>query len=368
MGQKIHPLGFRVGITRDYRSQWFSQSNHYSQLLLDDNSIRQYIMKSFPQAEITEIQIKRHLRLEDNKNHNLLKTGLQNFESIIVRIRAQHPENIVGVELTDFEKLKNCQKVLKQKLEKNRQQFLKHFYSSTPPTTEKNKVKPKTQSITIYVSKVFSPCSEASSIAHFLVEKFEKRKKVRCDVRGILKEFSILLKKRRKKLINSRRILFKKRYQLAVNTFLKNLKQKKEKYQKLKEKFTQPENSSSSSAVSVFKQNQNSSFKCFKPLKRKGVKIQISGRLNGAEIARSLWSRKGRVPLQTLNASIDYSYQTALTIYGLIGIKVWVFREERKPLLQGEIFYSPVEENPLLLPPILHQKVQQIMTLKMQTE
>ena len=91
-------------------------------------------------------------------------------------------------------------------------------------------------------------------------------------------------------------------------------------------------------------------FKKVKPLKRKGVKIQISGRLNGAEIARSLWSRKGRVPLQTLNATIDYSYKTALTIYGLIGIKVWVFRDESKPLLQGEIFFSPKNENPFFLP------------------
>lgn len=366
MGQKIHPLGFRVGITRNYRSQWFSQSNHYSQLLIEDHFIRQYIVKSFPKAEITEIQIKRHLRLEDDTNKNLLKMGLQNLESLIVRIRAQHPENIVGIELTDFEKLKNCRKVLKDKLQKNRQEFLKNFnYLNT-----KKKLETTNHYINIYLSKVFSPCSEAYSIAHFLVEKFEKRKRVRCDVRGILNELKLVLKKRRKKLIKSRRILFKKRYQLAVNTFLNNLKKKRDKYKKIKKNFKQNEIDSAFSTVSNLKQKDISphfqSFKTFKPLKRKGVKIQISGRLNGAEIARSLWSRKGRVPLQTLNAPIDYSYQTALTIYGLIGIKVWVFREERKPLLQGEIFFSPVEENPLLLPYNLHEKVQQVMKLKMQ--
>jgi ribosomal protein S3 len=58
----------------------------------------------------------------------------------------------------------------------------------------------------------------------------------------------------------------------------------------------------------------------------KGVKIQLSGRLNGAEIARSEWVRAGRVPLQTLRANIDYSYKTANTIYGIIGIKVWIFK------------------------------------------
>ncbi len=60
----------------------------------------------------------------------------------------------------------------------------------------------------------------------------------------------------------------------------------------------------------------------------KGIKIQISGRLNGAEIARTEWTREGRVPLQTLRANIDYSYKTAKTIYGLLGIKIWVFKGE----------------------------------------
>jgi small subunit ribosomal protein S3 len=57
-----------------------------------------------------------------------------------------------------------------------------------------------------------------------------------------------------------------------------------------------------------------------------GIKIQVSGRLNGAEIARSEWVREGRVPLQTLRADIDYCYKTAKTIYGLLGIKIWVFK------------------------------------------
>lgn len=60
--------------------------------------------------------------------------------------------------------------------------------------------------------------------------------------------------------------------------------------------------------------------------KVEGIKIQISGRLNGAEIARSEWVREGRVPLQTLRANIDYTYTTAKTIYGLLGIKIWIFQ------------------------------------------
>jgi small subunit ribosomal protein S3 len=57
-----------------------------------------------------------------------------------------------------------------------------------------------------------------------------------------------------------------------------------------------------------------------------GIKIQVSGRLNGAEIARTEWIRKGRVPLQTLDAKVDYRARTAKTIYGLLGIKIWLYQ------------------------------------------
>ena len=63
----------------------------------------------------------------------------------------------------------------------------------------------------------------------------------------------------------------------------------------------------------------------------KGIKIQVGGRLNGAEIARSEWVREGRVPLHTLRADIDYSYRTAQTTYGILGVKVWVFKGEIIP-------------------------------------
>ena len=64
--------------------------------------------------------------------------------------------------------------------------------------------------------------------------------------------------------------------------------------------------------------------------KIQGIKIQISGRLNGAEIARTEWIREGRVPLQTLRANIDYSYKTAKTIYGILGVKIWVFSDSNE--------------------------------------
>ena len=60
--------------------------------------------------------------------------------------------------------------------------------------------------------------------------------------------------------------------------------------------------------------------------KIQGIKIQVAGRVNGAEIARTEWLREGRVPLQTLRADIDYSYKTAQTVYGILGIKIWLFK------------------------------------------
>lgn len=69
----------------------------------------------------------------------------------------------------------------------------------------------------------------------------------------------------------------------------------------------------------------------------KGIKIQIGGRLNGAEIARKEWVREGRVPLQTLRADIDYAYTRAQTIYGILGVKVWLFKGEKIKISNSDI-------------------------------
>ena len=78
-------------------------------------------------------------------------------------------------------------------------------------------------------------------------------------------------------------------------------------------------------------------FKGHKKAEVQGIKIQVSGRLNGAEIARTEWLREGRVPLHTLRANIDYAYRTASTIYGILGVKVWIFKGE---IIPGEEIVS----------------------------
>ncbi|AFY69382.1 SSU ribosomal protein S3P [Thalassoporum mexicanum PCC 7367] len=74
-----------------------------------------------------------------------------------------------------------------------------------------------------------------------------------------------------------------------------------------------------------------------------GIKVQVGGRLNGAEIARTEWVREGRVPLHTIRADIDYAYRTASTVYGIIGVKVWIFKGEIEP---GQEAAAPAQPQP----------------------
>ena len=232
MGQKIHPLGFRLNITQNYRSHWFAKANQYPQLVLEDQFLRELLSKRFSDAGISTIEIQRKL------------------DDIKIEISAARPGIIVGREKNGLESLR---KDLTSKIKKNRAQKNNLAVSSNHYKKIDNQKKQLVQ-LSIQVIKLTNPNAEASFIADFLVEQLEKR------------------------------VAFRKALRQAIQR---------------------------SQRAQV-----------------KGIKIQISGRLNGAEIARTEWTRKGRVPLQTLRADIDYSYQTAKTIYGLLGIKIWVFKEE----------------------------------------
>lgn len=232
MGQKIHPLGFRLNITQNYRSHWFAKANKYPQLVLEDQFLRQILSTRFSDAGISTIEIQRKL------------------DDIQIEISAARPGIIVGRDKNGLEFLR---KDLTSKIKKNRAQKNNLAVSSNHYKKTDNQNKQSVQ-LSIHVTKLANPNAEASFIADFLVEQLEKR------------------------------VPFRKALRQAIQR---------------------------SQRAQV-----------------KGIKIQISGRLNGAEIARTEWTRKGRVPLQTLRADIDYSYQTAKTIYGLLGIKIWIFKEE----------------------------------------
>lgn len=210
MGQKTHPLGFRLGITQDHRSGWYANFNQYSHLLKEDHKIRTYLDKITKTASISNIKINRN--------------GLS--DQIQLTIETGRPGALVGEDGLGIENLlKNIKKIL-----------------------------PTNRQITINIVEVEKVNLSASLIADLVVKQLEERIAFRRAIRE---------------------------------------------------------------AMQSAQEDQVS-----------GIKIQVSGRLNGAEIARSEWNREGRVPLQTLRADIDYSAKEANTIYGVLGIKVWLFKNE----------------------------------------
>ena len=210
MGQKTHPLGFRLGITQEHKSKWYANFNQYANILQEDDKIRTYINTISKINSISNIQINRN-GLNDQIQLNI-ETGKP---GILVGDRGSGLENL----------LTNIKKIL-----------------------------PSSRQLTINVFEVEKVDLDANLLADLVAEQLEKRIAFRRAIREALQRAQ--------------------------------------------------------------KQNVN------------GIKIQVSGRLNGAEIARSEWIREGRVPLQTLRADIDYATQEANTIYGVLGIKVWLFKSE----------------------------------------
>ena len=210
MGQKTHPLGFRLGITQEHRSAWYANFSQYSHLLEEDDKIRTYLNKLARSASISDIKINRN-GLGDQIQLNI-ETG---------RPGALVGENGLGIENL----LKNIKKLL-----------------------------PTNRQITINILEVEKVNLNASLIGDLVVKQLEDR------------------------------VAFRRAIREAMQA-------------------AQEDNVS-------------------------GIKIQISGRLNGAEMARSEWIREGRVPLQTLRADIDYCTKEANTIYGVLGVKVWLFKNE----------------------------------------
>lgn len=210
MGQKTHPLGFRLGITQEHRSTWYANLTQYAEILKEDDAIRTYIKKISKANSIATVKI----------NRNSLNDQIQ------LNIHTGKPGILVGDLGAGLEKLlKNIKNLL-----------------------------PSNRQLTINVLEVEKVDLDASLLADLVAEQLEKRVAFRRAIREALQRAQ--------------------------------------------------------------KQNAN------------GIKIQVSGRLNGAEIARSEWTREGRVPLQTLRADIDYATQEANTIYGVLGIKVWLFKSE----------------------------------------
>lgn len=206
MGQKIHPTGFRLAVTRDWGSRWFASSHDYAGMLHEDLKVRDYLKKRLAHASVGRVVIERPAK------------------NARVTLYSARPGVVIGKKGEDIEALRKEVSAM----------------MGVP--------------VHINIEEIRKPELDAQLIAEGVAQQLE------------------------------RRIMFRRAMKRAVTNAMR--------------------------------------------LGGQGIKIHISGRLNGAEIARSEWYREGRVPLHTLRADIDYGFAEAGTTYGVIGIKVWVFKGE----------------------------------------
>ena len=209
MGQKVHPIGIRLGISRDWASKWYANSADYAKYVHSDHKVRLFLTKKLSQASVSFIQIERPAK----KLH--------------VTIHTARPGIVIGKKGEDIERLRREVAAL-TKLHIN--------------------------DVRMSIAEIRKPELDAQLVAE-----------------GVSQQLI-------------RRVMFRRAMKRAVTNTMR--------------------------------------------LGAKGIKIKLSGRLNGAEIARSEWYREGRVPLHTFRADIDYGFAESLTTYGIIGIKVWIFKGE----------------------------------------
>ena len=206
MGQKVNPIGLRLGVNRTWDSRWFADGDDYGRLLHQDVKLRTMLKKRLNQAGVSRIIIERP------------------HKKCRVTIYAARPGVIIGKKGADIEKLR------------------KDIAAVTEGEVHLN------------IVEVRKPETDAQLVAESIAQQLE------------------------------RRIAFRRAMKRAMQTAMR--------------------------------------------LGAKGIRINVSGRLGGAEIARMEWYREGRVPLHTLRADIDYGFIEAKTTYGIIGVKVWIFKGE----------------------------------------
>jgi small subunit ribosomal protein S3 len=206
MGQKVNPIGYRLGVQRNWTSRWYANSKNFSGMLLEDIKVRDFLRKKLAHAAVAKVVIERPAK------------------NARITIHSARPGVVIGKKGEDIEGLKTeLQKMM-----------------GVP--------------VHVNIEEVRKPEVDAQLIADSIAQQLEKR------------------------------IMFRRAMKRAMQNATR--------------------------------------------LGAQGIKIMSAGRLNGIEIARTEWYREGRVPLHTLRAEIDYGFSEAKTTYGVIGIKVWVFKGE----------------------------------------
>jgi len=206
MGQKVNPIGLRLGINRTWDSRWYANKGEYGSLLQEDLKIREALEEDLKQAAVSKIVIERPHR------------------KCRISIHSARPGIVIGKKGADIEKIRNK---------------VKQFTNSE---------------VHINIVEVRKPETDATLVAQGIAQQLE------------------------------RRVAFRRAMKRAVQTAMR--------------------------------------------MGAQGIRVNVGGRLGGADIARTEWYREGRVPLHTLRADVDYGVAEAKTTYGIIGIKVWVFKGE----------------------------------------
>ncbi|MEJ2802409.1 SSU ribosomal protein S3P [Comamonas sp. BIGb0124] len=204
MGQKIHPTGFRLAVSRNWASRWYASDRDFAGMLADDIKVREYLKTKLKNAAVSRVLIERPAK------------------NARITIFSARPGVVIGKKGEDIENLK---KELSRQL-------------GVP--------------VAVNIEEVRKPETDAQLIADSITQQLEKR------------------------------IMFRRAMKRAMQNAMR--------------------------------------------LGAQGIKIMSAGRLNGIEIARTEWYREGRVPLHTLRADIDYGFSEAKTTYGVIGVKVWVYK------------------------------------------
>lgn len=206
MGQKIHPIGFRLGVQKNWSSRWYANSKNFPEMLNSDIAVRSFLKKKLANAAVSKIVIERPAK------------------NAKITIYSARPGIVIGKKGEDIESLRSSLQAL----------------MGVP--------------VHLNIEEVRKPEIDATLIAESIAQQLEKR------------------------------VMFRRAMKRAMQNAMR--------------------------------------------LGAQGIKIMSSGRLNGIEIARTEWYREGRVPLHTLRADIDYANVEASTPYGIIGIKVWIFKGE----------------------------------------
>jgi len=221
MGQKVNPVGFRLGITREWTSKWYASTKNFPSHVYTDYQVRELLKKKLSEASVSRIQIERAAR------------------KVNITIHTARPGIVIGKKGEDIEKLRGqVSKMMKM------------------PTTD----------VRINIAEIRKPELDALLVAEGIAQQLE------------------------------RRVMFRRAMKRAVTNTMR--------------------------------------------IGALGIKVRVAGRLNGAEIARTEQYREGRIPLHTLRADIDYGLAEARTNYGVIGVKVWIFKGEilgHDPLAQDRL-------------------------------